>query len=525
MIKYTPASQLTLEGFTHPFDNELDPQNRWVKLAELIPWDELAGIYAKKLRSDSGRETVDIRMVIGAMIVKHKMGLSDRDTVMQIAENIYIQYFCGLKIFQTGRPFDPTLLVDIRKRMGAEVFDAFNRRIIDTAEKFKPIKKKIMGKDKDTNPQGGISLSSDSQKHQPENRVGSTPIKNKGTLKVDATIADQMIKYPTDLSLLNDSREQAERIIDQIWQQSGQKNKPRDYRRLARKAYLNLAKKKRKTKREIRKGLRQQLQFLARDIRIIHHLLDGYQGGDFPLSTRDQRLFWVMQLIHDQQRWMYQSRIKSHPNRIVSLFQPWVRPMVRGKDKTNVEFGSKLNVSEIDGFSRVNRISWEAFNESQDLSKQVEDFLAAFGCYPKLLLADRIYLTRENRAYLKERNIDIVGKPLGRPPKEQLSPYKKQKLKKERNRRNHIEGKFGQAKNAYGLSNIRARRQDTSESWIAAIFFVMNLTRLMKIAGEGIFWLLSFLEKHFGRPQDDFKAMQQSPSCLHLQILFSRIRQ
>ncbi len=495
MIKYTPASQLTLEGFFHPFDNELDPENRWVKLAGLIPWDKLADIYARNLRSDSGRETVNIRMVIGAMIVKHKMGLSDRDTVREIAENIYIQYFCGLKAFQTARPFDPTLLVDIRKRMGAKVFDAFNERIIETAEKLKPARKQIMDKDKVGEKYDSDQGSAPANSRQNlENKAKGNPdpatVKNKGTLKVDATIADQMIKYPTDLSLLNDARQQAERIIDQIWKESGQKNKPRDYRRVARKAYLNLAKKKKKTKRELRRSIKQQLQYLGRDIGIIHRLLDGYQASPFPLSNRDQRLFWVMQLIHDQQREMHRSGIKSHPNRIVNLFQPWVRPMVRGKEKANVEFGAKLNVSEIEGFSRINTISWEAFNESQDLPKQVEDFCNTFGCYPELLLGDRIYLTRENRDYLKKKGIRIVGKPLGRPPKEQMSSYRKQKQKRERNRRNHVEGKFGQAKNAYGLSNIRARRQDTSESWIAAIFFVMNLTKLMQLAGEGLFLAL-----------------------------------
>jgi len=499
MIRYTPASQLTLEGFSHPFDNELDPENRWVTLASLIPWDELAAVYSRNLRNDSGRQTVDIRMVIGAMIVKHKMGLSDRDTVKQISENIYIQYFCGLKSFQTARPFDPTLLVDIRKRMGADVFDAFNDRIIETAENFKGTRKQIMSKGKDKNKGGNPSQSptpsSEIQCQENEPPDDPAPVKNKGTLKVDATIADQMIKYPTDLALLNDAREQAERIIDGIWQGAGQQNKPRDYRRMARKAYLNLAKKKRKTKKEIRKAIKQQLQYLQRDIRIIHRLLDGYQGKPFPLNKRDQRMLWVIQLVYDQQREMHSSGIKSHPNRIVSLFQPWVRPMVRGKDKANVEFGAKLNVSEIDGFSKINTISWEARNESQDMTKQVEDFHHTFGCYPELLLGDRIYLTRENRAYLKEKNIRIVGKPLGRPAKEQLPPYQKQKQKKERNQRNHVEGKFGQAKNAYGLSNIRARRQDTSESWIAAIFFVMNLTKLMQLSEKAIFWLITIVKR------------------------------
>ena len=118
MIKYTPSNQLTLEGFSHPFERDLSPENRWVKLAELIPWDSLASVYAKSLSSTSGRESIDVRMVIGALIVKHKLGLDDRGTVAMISENISLQYFCGLRSFQIEEPFHPTVFVDIRKRMG-----------------------------------------------------------------------------------------------------------------------------------------------------------------------------------------------------------------------------------------------------------------------------------------------------------------------------------------------------------------------------------------------------------------------
>lgn len=88
MIKYTPSNHLSLENFKHPFHQQLDPNNRWVQLAELVPWDELAGIYAKHLDPGAGRESVDLRMVIGALIIKHKLSLTDRDTVLMISENI-----------------------------------------------------------------------------------------------------------------------------------------------------------------------------------------------------------------------------------------------------------------------------------------------------------------------------------------------------------------------------------------------------------------------------------------------------
>ena len=181
---------------------------------------------------------------------------------------------------------------------------------------------------------------------------------------------------------------------------------------------------------------------------------------------------------------MYHHNTHSHPNRIVNIYQPYVRPIPRGKSKAKTEFGAKISSSEVDAMARVEHISWDNFNESIDLQLQVQAFKLTFGHYPELVLADRIYLNRKNRKWLKENGIGIVGKPLGRPPQEQLTSYQKRKRKKQQNQRNLIEGKFGQGKNAYGLANIQARRSDTSQSWIGAIFFIMNLISLSKIAGK-----------------------------------------
>jgi hypothetical protein len=171
--------------------------------------------------------------------------------------------------------------------------------------------------------------------------------------------------------------------------------------------------------------------------------------------------------------------------------------MVRGKDGADVQFGPKMNVSEVEGFTRCNHLGWDNFDEGGDLEQQLEDFRRVYGCYPELLVCDRRYLTRKYRQYQKILGIRTVGKPLGRPPKEQLSGYQKYKTRKERYMRNHIEGKFGQGKNGYNLNKIRAIRRDTSESWISAILFVMNLTKLMEVTAKYgnflflfIFWLI-----------------------------------
>ena len=108
--------------------------------------------------------------------------------------------------------------------------------------------------------------------------------------------------------------------------------KPRTYRRNARKAYLNLARKKRKTKKELRRGIGKQLHFLRRNIKTIHHLLDKTEKYPFPLDTRDQKILFVIQHIFDQQMAMHRNKSNSTDDRIVNIYQPYVRPIVRGKD-------------------------------------------------------------------------------------------------------------------------------------------------------------------------------------------------
>ena len=298
------------------------------------------------------------------------------------------------------------------------------------------------------------------------------------------------------------AREETERLVDVLYKKGNFNKKPRAYRRNARKEYPTTAKKRNKSKREIRVNLGKQLLYVRRNLTTIENMLDKMEreeGGLFPFNTRDQRIYWVIQRVFDQQMYMYQNKVHSCSDRIVNIYQPYVRPMVRGKDKANVEFGSKINISEVEGFVRLDHLEWDHYDEGGDLELQVERFREFYGCYPALLLADRKYLTRENRRYLKDHNIRIVGKPLGRPPKEKLSGYQKFKTRKEQNMRNHVEGKFGQGKNGYELNEVRARRQDTSESWISAILFVMNLIKLMKVAIKYGYFLALSIWRHIGR--------------------------
>lgn len=476
MIKYKSAQQLSIEEFKTPFQVNLDKGNRWIKLGNSLPWDALASIYHRSLSAKMGAPSIDARIVIGAMIIKHQLKLDDRETIETIRENMYMQYFLGLSQYTYEDVFDRSLFTTLRYRMGVDKFDAMTRQLILLSEgKEEAAKAEI---DLHENSNGGNEATSNSS--EKEESPTQKPKANKGRLIMDATVADQMITYPTDLGLLSRSREESERIIDEMCQTLDIKDKPRTYRRKARKQYLNVAKKKTKSKNELHKAIGQQLRYLRRNIKSINKILDSSGIDNFPLEYRDQKIFWVIQNIYDQQESMYRSGTHSVEHRIVNIYQPYVRPIVRGKDKAHVEFGSKLGVSIQNGYSRLNTLSWDAYNESSDLKKQVEDYEKLNGYNPKVVISDTIYGTRENRQWLKERGIRYSGKSLGRPSMQQQTPYQKRRYKQEQGIRNQVEGKFGQGKNGYNLNKIRARAAKTSESWIANIFFVMNLIKFMK---------------------------------------------
>jgi len=115
MIREMSERQLSLQEFIHPFGCDLNPENRWVKLAEVIPWDALSIPYRERMSASQGRPAKPARLVIGALIIKHKLNLSDEETVRQIQENHYLQYFCGFGEYVDAPPFVPSLFVEIRK--------------------------------------------------------------------------------------------------------------------------------------------------------------------------------------------------------------------------------------------------------------------------------------------------------------------------------------------------------------------------------------------------------------------------
>jgi hypothetical protein len=464
MYRKDNLHQLTFENFYLPFGGHLRNDNRWVILADQIPWDQIEDAYGELFCDDNGCPAKSARMALGALLIKERLDVSDRETVEQIKENPYLQYFLGLMEYQDATPFDHSMMTHFRKRFDKDILSDINESIV----------------------QGAMEETAEGNNTHDLDDDGNEPPSNNGKLIADATCTPADIAYPTDLSLVNEAREKSEEMIDVMHEPFiGIRKKPRAYRQQARKAYLTVAKQKKPGAKKIRKAIGQQLRYLKRNLGHIDRMAE--EGLLIHLSKRLYRLLLVIKELYRQQRWMYETRTHSIGDRLVSLYQPHVRPIVRGKAKSTVEFGAKVSISLVDGFSFVEKIGWDAYNESCDLIEQIKQYHQRFGCYPESVHVDQIYRTRENRKFCKKHGIRLSGPPLGRPTEDTALLKEQKKLQRQDELdRNAVEGKFGQGKRRFSLGRIMTKLAQTSEVSILISFIVMNLEKIL--TGILSFW-------------------------------------
>jgi hypothetical protein len=434
-----------MEEFFLPFGGHLSAENRWVKMAKLIPWDMVEDLYAESFAEGrpDGRPPIPARIAFGAIYVKEQEGLTDRQTVEFTTENPYAQYFLGLSTFQMESLFDDSMMARFRKRFTPEMMEKINEEIYLRSNPPKP-------------PDDGD---------------------NDGTLILDATAAPADVRYPTDLSLLNECRENTEAIIDYIWAESGLKGRRMFYnRRKARAGYLKVAKQRKPRKLQIKQAIKEQIGFVKKNL----ELLDFLGSGVLEVLEPKQivRLETIRKVL-EQQTLMIETGTHTAEGRIVNLRQPHVRPIVRGKIKTPVEFGQKVSISVVGGFTVIDRQSWDNFSEGATLVDSAEKYKERHGVYPKAILADKTYRNRDNIGFCKEKGIRLTGPRLGRPKPAELENDKEQAYR-DSLQRNMVESRFGIVKRRYGLDLIMSRLPFTAETEVAMNIFVMNVAHLLR---------------------------------------------
>ena len=415
-----------------PFGGKLDGDNRWLKIADLIPWNKLENSYSQHF-STTGRPGIDSRLAIGLLLLKHMTGTSDREIVQLVCENPYMQAFCGIDNFTAGKMIDPSTLTNVRKRLGKEHFK---------------------------------ELEELTYKHLIERKI----IKAKGML-VDATVFPENIRYPTDTGLLNEARQWLVGKIKSIGGKIGEKY--RTYCRTAQKEYLNFNKKKRKTKKDVRRIRKSMLQFAHRNVRQFAEVLTlAAEQGVVVAKNVTERLAVVKELLA-QQRHMHRENVKRIDDRIVSLHKPQVRPIKRGKAGKDVEFGPKASLSHVGAFTFLDRLSTDNFNESCDVALQLANYEDRFGNKPPYVVGDRIYGTKDNRKLLDDSIIRDAFEPRGRKPRDERPADRWRKRK--RRERNRIEGAFGHVKNHFGLDRIKYSIEGSDELWVRLGLMAANL--------------------------------------------------
>ncbi len=448
----------------------LSKQNRWVKLSDALDWNDIEKRYNERLNNQQcGAGNKPAQMVIGAMIVKHMTRLSDEETIMAIQENPFMQYLVGLKYFRETRIFTPELFVTLRKRVDETFFNDI------LASMHRECIRKSESGSEDNGPDGeGMPT-----KSSVPTELAETPGVRKGLMKIDATCTDAEVQYPVDINILEDCSREIDRLVQKLCTKA-EINKPTSSRAAARQCYVHYIKQSHKGKKLVRETKQRLLHLLSKDIQGFMNLVGGFTSDVLRvLNRRDIRNLQALRKAYEQQKEMFDNDTRSCANRIISIFQPHVRPIVRGKAGRKVEFGAKIGVSVKNGFSYIDHLSWDAYNESSDLVTHLRLYKQRFGYYPEEVQADKLYLNKTNRRILRLMKIKCHCPALGRPPKHP-DPLEKELRRKASASRNEVEGSFGTGKRVYGANDIRAKLPETARSWIGACFFVKNLKKFLR---------------------------------------------
>ena len=311
MYKSQKYHQIALDDFNQSCGMQLDMSNQWVHLALSMPWSKLEEEYAKMFPSKKGCPAKPLRMALGALIIQKRMNLSDRKLVSAIAENPYYQFFLGLEAFQKKCPFTAPCLVAFRKRLDCSFLKEANELFLASAEA--------------TPEHQGKKKAPKSGDRQAQAASDGDAVPNAGTAIIDATCSPSNIKYPQDFELLNTAREKLEKIIDRFHKESHPFGKPRTYRRIARKEYLAMAKAKQRPEGKLRKLIRRELGYVLRDLGYI----DRYLEAGCQFTEREEALVETIRKLYEQQKYMFDNKTHRVADRIVSLSQPYIRPIVR----------------------------------------------------------------------------------------------------------------------------------------------------------------------------------------------------
>lgn len=399
------------------------------KIYSAIPWYEMIKIFDIKEEQEGRKFLFPPQGRLALMFLKNYSGLSDRKLIEHFNGNIEWQFFCGIFL-----GFNRIRNYKIVSQIRCELADKLD---IENTEKifynyWKPF------------------------------------INNPEKVLIDATCYESEMRYPTDVKLLWECVEWCHKRMVKISKLLSIPRLRTKYLKWI-KRYVNFSKMKRKPKKQ-RDALRRS------SLLLIEKLIDFLEQHDHFFNSRELKRIQIIKKVYIQQHaWFYKG--KKPKDRIVSLHKEYVRPIVRGKEIRSVEFGPKVNKIQIDGISFIENLSFNAFNEGIRFKQSILKAQVLKLSETKIVGADAIFATNENRRFATKEGIQTDFKPKGPKPKD----YKQRKqlqalITKERASR--LEGSFGKDKEHYHLRKIKAKTEPNEKLWI---FFGVHVGNALEI--------------------------------------------
>ena len=303
-------------------------------------------------------------------------------------------------------------------------------------------------------------------------------MKDLDTFYTDATCYESEMRYPTDQKLLWECCEKAYSMMCELSRRL-EIHRPRTKYLDVEKANLTYMKQRKHSKSQQRKLTRRLIKLLAKILEEIRKMMREHDDED-QLTLREKSTLDIITKVYRQQKNHFNSNDprESIPDRIVSISKPYVRPIVRGKEVKNVEFGAKCNNILIDGISFIEKLSFNAFNEGTRLEHCIKMHKRLFKVDAKKIGGDTGYAGTANRNLCKELGIQTSFVKRGRPTTEKNDKdYVRQELA--RVRATAMEGSFGTQKEHYDMRRIKARKKKTE---ILYIFFGIHTANVVHLA-------------------------------------------
>lgn len=355
------------------------------------------------------------------MILKHYLGLSDELLIQRLNTDWCMQYFCGVQL-GVRRIKDKNLVSWWRMYLGRHLKTPELQAVF--IEHWKPYLE-----------QTHVTL-------------------------MDATCQESHLRYPTSVKLLWESITKVYTLVQDKRKRLKLRSSRSNYNKHKGHFFIYQRSRK-KTKRKEKKLRRHLLKYL---LRLLQNLDELLHQQHIQLSRKEEQLVKSIHTVYTQQHELTYGNTTSVSHRIVSLYKPYLRPIVRGKENKPVEFGAKVHKLQVSGISFIEHISFENFNESTRLKQSIAFHQKYFGRLSQLG-ADGIYATNENRRYCSKLGIATSFVPKGREGK-QAEQKKAMRCALSAVRSTVLEGSFGNEKNHYLLQKIKARTQTTEIAWI-----------------------------------------------------------